>query len=69
MVATPEAALSRLTTPILVATGDEDTVDGPGLAATLPDARHVSVPGDHLTSLAGPELATALISFLDGHVR
>ncbi|TDV49979.1 alpha/beta fold hydrolase [Actinophytocola oryzae] len=64
-VPTPESALSRIATRTLVVTGTEDTVDGPGLAAALPDARHVQVPGDHLTALDGPELAAALIAFLD----
>lgn len=66
LVATPEAALTRIAVPTLVATGDEDTVDGPALAATLPDARFARVPGDHVTSLAAPELATALVAFLGG---
>lgn len=64
-VATPHADLARIPTPTLVATGAEDTVDGPGLAAALPDARFVSVPGDHVTSLASPELAAAVIAFLE----
>lgn len=65
-VPTPEAALSRIPIPTLVVTGTEDTVDGPGLAGALPDAQFVRVPGDHVTSLASPELAVVLTSFLDG---
>jgi pimeloyl-ACP methyl ester carboxylesterase len=64
LVPTPAAALSWIPTPTLVAAGVEDTVDGPGLAAALPDARFVRVPGDHVTCLDSPELAAALISFL-----
>lgn len=69
LVPTLEATLSRIAHPTLVATGVADTVDGAALAAVLPGARFARVPGDHLTSLASPELATTILSFLNGRGR
>lgn len=65
LVPTPEAALRRITTPTLVAIGDRDErTDAGELAALLRDARFVSVPGDHGSALAAPELAAAITAFL-----
>ncbi|GLY65961.1 alpha/beta fold hydrolase [Amycolatopsis taiwanensis] len=65
-VPTSEAALSRLTTPTLVAVGDEDhaSASAEALAATLPNARFTKVPGNHFTALTSPELAAAIMAFL-----
>jgi pimeloyl-ACP methyl ester carboxylesterase len=65
LVPTPEDALRQITTPVLVAIGDQDErSDADGLAALLADARFVSVPGSHETAFAAPELATAMTTFL-----
>ena len=65
-VATPEDALGRITTPTLVAVGDEDHAhaSADALAARLPDARFVRLPGNHFTALAAPEFASAIADFL-----
>ncbi len=60
---TPVEALAQVETPVLVATGDEDT-SGSELASSLPDARFVQVPGNHFTAMGSPELAAAMIDFL-----
>jgi pimeloyl-ACP methyl ester carboxylesterase len=61
LVPTPEAALRQVTIPAFVAIGDHDErSDADKLAALLPDARFVRVPGDHGSAFAAPELATAI---------
>ncbi|MGB6454111.1 MAG: alpha/beta fold hydrolase [Streptosporangiaceae bacterium] len=65
LVPTPEDALRQITIPTLVAIGDEDErSDADKLAALLPAARFVRVPGDHGSAFAAHELATALAAFL-----
>ena len=67
LVPTPEAALREITTPTLVAIGDEDErSDADQLAALMPNARFIRVPGDHGTAFAAPELAAAMAAFLAG---
>jgi pimeloyl-ACP methyl ester carboxylesterase len=64
-VPTPEDALRRITVPTLVAIGDQDErSDADELAALLPDARFVRVPGDHVGAFTAPELAAEIIEFL-----
>ncbi|BCJ37052.1 hypothetical protein Athai_45550 [Actinocatenispora thailandica] len=65
-VATARDALRELACPTLVALGeqDHDHASADELAAALPDARFLRVPGDHFTSLAAPELRTAIAAFL-----
>jgi pimeloyl-ACP methyl ester carboxylesterase len=66
-VPTPEQALRQITVPTLVAIGDQDErSDADKLAALVPDARFVRVPGDHGSALAAPELAAAIAAFLAG---
>jgi hypothetical protein len=62
-VDTPRAALSG----ILVVSGadDEDNGSAEALAAALPRARAVRVPGNHLTAVGEPALAEAILAFLD----
>jgi pimeloyl-ACP methyl ester carboxylesterase len=69
LVATPDAALCQVATPTLVAIGDQDHghASADALAATLPNARFTRVPGNHFTALTRPELATAIMAFLNDH--
>jgi pimeloyl-ACP methyl ester carboxylesterase len=65
LLPTPEDALRRITVPALVAIGDRDErTDADALAALLPDARFVRVPGGHETAFTAPELAAAMAAFL-----
>ena len=65
LVPTSEAALRAITVPVLVAIGDQDERSDAGqLAALLPNARFVRVPGDHASALAAPELSSAILTFL-----
>jgi pimeloyl-ACP methyl ester carboxylesterase len=67
-VATPEEALRGITTPTLVAVGDQDTAhaSADGLAAAIPGARFTRVPGDHFTAFTSRELTSVITAFLDG---
>ena len=60
------AALDSLAMPAAVICGDEDRDNGSAeeLAALLPDARYVEVPGGHMSSVTKPELGQAIASFL-----
>jgi pimeloyl-ACP methyl ester carboxylesterase len=65
LVPTPEEALRQITVRTLVAIGDQDErSDADKLAALIPDARFVRVPGDHAGAFAAPELAAAITAFL-----
>lgn len=65
LVPTPEEALRQITIPTLVAIGDQDErSDADKLAALIPDARFVRVPGDHASAFVAPELAAAITAFL-----
>ncbi|HEX3778629.1 MAG TPA: alpha/beta fold hydrolase [Pseudonocardiaceae bacterium] len=66
LVTTPEDALRRVDTRTLVAVGDQDQdhASADALAAILPNARFVQVPGNHWTAFTAPALATAMIAFL-----
>ncbi|SHH45996.1 Lysophospholipase, alpha-beta hydrolase superfamily [Jatrophihabitans endophyticus] len=66
-VSTPADELRTITVPTLVLTGsDDDVADARDLATTLPRAAVVEVPGDHVTAAGRPEVADALVNFLDG---
>lgn len=60
--------LAAITMPCAVICGDEDHDNGSGaeLAALLPDARFIEVPGGHLNSVTKPELGEAIAGFLAG---
>lgn len=60
------ARLAAITMPTAVICGDEDQDNGSAedLAALLPDARYVAVPGTHLNSVTKPDLGEALARFL-----
>jgi pimeloyl-ACP methyl ester carboxylesterase len=51
---------------VLVLIGEADTLVGPAdrLAATIPSARLVKVPGDHLSAPLQPEFRQAVVDFL-----
>lgn len=63
-VDTPVTALAAITTPTLVVAGEEDERQAEKLAAALPAARYVPVPGNHATAMVSAELAAAIVAFL-----
>jgi pimeloyl-ACP methyl ester carboxylesterase len=62
----PLELLDRVTMPTLVVCGTEDHDNGSAsaLAARLPDAIHVEVPGTHMGSVTRPELGRAIADWL-----
>lgn len=60
------AGLANITMPTAVICGDEDHDNGSAedLAAMLPNARYIEVPGGHMNSVTKPELGTAIAGFL-----
>ncbi len=60
------ARLAAIIMPTAVICGDEDQDNGSAeeLAALLPDARYIEVPGTHLNSVTKPDLGEALARFL-----
>jgi pimeloyl-ACP methyl ester carboxylesterase len=64
LVETPDTALAGITASILVVAGDRDERRAAELAAALPGARYVQVPGDHATALLSPDLHAAILAFL-----
>jgi pimeloyl-ACP methyl ester carboxylesterase len=68
LVGITDTELNHVLTPTLVVIGDQDnTREADALASTLPNARFTRVPGNHFTALTRPELASAIISFLNDH--
>jgi pimeloyl-ACP methyl ester carboxylesterase len=65
-VDTPADALGAIATETLVVTGSEDQDNGSAeaLAAMLPNARYVEVPGTHMSAVLKPELGLAIAAFL-----
>ncbi|WP_077148203.1 alpha/beta fold hydrolase [Sphingopyxis sp. KK2] len=59
-------ALAALTMPTLLVCGEQDRDNGsaPELAAALPDARLVTIPGTHMSSVTQPEMGDAMAVFL-----
>ncbi len=51
-------------TLVLCGTEDEDNGSAPKLAAALPNATYVTVPGTHMSSVTRPEFGEALLHFL-----
>ena len=60
--------LAEVRNPVLVLIGEGDTLVGPAdaLAAAIPGARLVKVPGDHLTAVVKPEFGRAIVAWLVG---
>ncbi|MDC8753533.1 alpha/beta fold hydrolase [Erythrobacter sp. sf7] len=60
------AMLANITMPVAVICGDEDQDNGSAedLAALLPDAHYVEVPGTHMSSVTKPEMGVAIADFL-----
>lgn len=60
------AMLANVTMPTLVVCGDEDRDNGSAeeLAALLPDATYVEVPGTHMGSVTKPDLGEAMARWL-----
>ncbi|MCW3837524.1 alpha/beta hydrolase [Sphingomonas canadensis] len=65
-VDTPRETVAAIAAPVLVVCGAEDQDNGPAgeLAALLPDATLVEVPGNHMSSVTRPELGRAIADFL-----
>ncbi|TDP94804.1 alpha/beta fold hydrolase [Labedaea rhizosphaerae] len=70
-VPTPAAELPRITTPVLVAVGDQDQghASASELAEALPNGEFVRVPGNHFTAMTSPEFAAAVTYFLGSRSR
>ena len=60
------ARLPEITVPtaLICGTEDEDNGSAEALAALLPDARYIAVPGGHLNSVTKPEFGEAIAGFL-----
>jgi pimeloyl-ACP methyl ester carboxylesterase len=58
------AELARITVPTLVVAGEQDERQAAELAAALPDARYVPVPGGHGAAPLQPQFAAAILDFL-----
>lgn len=67
-ISTDANDLGRIATPILVVSGADDNDNGNAedLAAALGNATAKRVPGNHLSAVQSPELATAIVAFLRG---
>lgn len=65
-VDTPAEVLATIRQPVLVLAGakDDDNGSAADLAAAIPGARFVEVPGDHMSSITVPEFRKAIADFL-----
>lgn len=65
-VDTAREDLPAISQPVLIVSGSDDADNGShaALAALLPDARHVEVPGTHMSAVVKPELGAAIAGFL-----
>ena len=63
---TPEEAIRAIAVPTLILAGEEDQDNGSheDLAALIPDATHVEVPGGHMSCIVKPEFGQALADWL-----
>lgn len=62
------AKLAEVRNAVMVLIGEGDVLVGPAdaLAAAIPGARLVKVPGDHLTAVVKPEFREAIVGWLVG---
>lgn len=60
------AQIAAIATPTLVLTGDSDDDNGSSaeLAALMPDATYVEVPGGHMSAVTKPDLGNAIAAYL-----
>ena len=65
-VDTPESVLATLDTRTLVLCGDADRDNGASqaLAMALPNAAHVTIPGNHMSAVTKAELGSAMAAWL-----
>jgi pimeloyl-ACP methyl ester carboxylesterase len=58
--------LSAITVPTAVIAGDQDRDNGSpeALAAALPDAEYIAIPGTHMSCVTKPALGQAIVEFL-----
>ncbi|ALJ14903.1 alpha/beta fold hydrolase [Sphingopyxis macrogoltabida] len=58
--------LAALTMPVLLVCGEQDQDNGSAedLAAALPDARLVTIPGTHMSSVTEPAMGEAIVAFV-----
>lgn len=65
-VSTPRERVAGFDPPTLVVNGvdDDDNGSAAELAALLPDATYVEVPGNHMSAVTKPELGVAIAAFL-----
>jgi len=65
-VETKPQELASVAMPALVVAGrdDDDNGSAEALANALPEARHVAVPGNHMTAVTRPDLGRAIRDFL-----
>ena len=63
---TTHAEVAAITTPCAIICGTEDNDNGSAqeLAALLPDARFMAIPGTHMSCVVGPALGEAIRDFL-----
>ncbi|MFN2259868.1 MAG: alpha/beta fold hydrolase [Parasphingopyxis sp.] len=63
---TPEEAIRAIRCPTLVLAGEEDEDNGSHeeLAALLPDATHVEVPGGHMSCIVKPDFGEAIAEWM-----
>lgn len=67
-VSTPRETVAAFAQRALVVNGVDDNDNGSAaeLAALLPDARYIEVPGNHMSAVTKPELGRAIADFLAG---
>ena len=65
-VDTPRETLGRIAIPVLVAAGAEDADNGSAaaLAQAFVRGRYAELPGNHMSTVARPELGAAMVEFL-----
>ena len=66
-VDTPREALAAVNLPVLTLSGADDHDNGSAqeLAQALADGRYMQLPGNHMSAVTKPELAVAMLDFLN----